>query len=41
MPVTYFAHSENPAGEKNPLRVHLSEVAALAQSFASAFGAAA
>lgn len=39
MPATYFAHSENPAGEKNPLRVHLSEVASLAQGFASAFGA--
>jgi CRISPR-associated endonuclease/helicase Cas3 len=36
--MTYFAHSENPRGEWNPLERHLREVAGLASRFAGAWG---
>jgi len=35
---TYFAHSENDRGERDPLKVHLEGVAGRARRFAEVFG---
>lgn len=39
-PMSFFAHSENGAGQKHDLVVHLESVARLASQFAGKFGAA-
>jgi len=37
--VTYFAHSENDVGARNPLRIHLAGVAERARRFANGYDA--
>lgn len=36
--MTYFAHSKNARGERNPVAKHLREVAEMAETFAAAWG---